>query len=104
VIQQENILLVTLQHVSDLIFVTWVASMMHALQFSKFQWLTHFLPRLTGVKIMSLLFKMIEQCYMLPTLFTLVNNIVEPELGATMWAAQHCSILFTSILQQLDCL
>ena len=33
---------------------------------------------------MSPLFKMVEQCYMLPTLFTLVNNIVEPELGVTI--------------------
>ena len=48
----------------------------------------------------------------LPTLFTLFNNIVELESGVTifnnigdnceqlMWAGQHCSILFTSILQQ----
>ena len=46
-------------------------------------------------------------------LSTILNNIVEPELGVTILfnivdncekcvAAQHCSILFSSILQQLD--
>jgi hypothetical protein len=80
---------------------------------------------LTRQKTPSPLLNMIEQCFATHVvhtcqqyprcshLSTILNNIVEPESGVTtlfnivdnrqlwtMWAAKHCSILFSSILDQ----
>ena len=53
------------------------------------------------------------RCSHLSTILNMKYNIVEPESGVTImlttvnnvhiaWAAKHCSILFSSILQQPD--